>query len=96
MIPYYNPYLSPNSIIWTQGLAGAQGVSVAPGQTVPIFDSEEQVIYLKSVDQTGKPSMKILDYTIRDNTKEMDKYLTKDEFEKRFNELKELVEAKNG
>lgn len=97
MSPYYNPYIGSSSIIWVQGLAGAQGYAVAPGQTVPLFDSDEQIVYLKTVDMAGRPSMKILDYTIRDDSKpEMDKYLTKDEFEKRFNELKELVEAKNG
>lgn len=90
----YYPYFPSSSMIWVQGIAGAQGYSVAPGQTVPLFDSEEQVVYLKSVDQTGRPSMKILDYTIRDDYKnDMDKYLTKDEFEKR---IKELMEAKNG
>lgn len=90
----YYPYFPSSSMIWVQGIAGAQGYAVAPGQTVPLFDSDEQVIYLKSVDQTGRPTMKILDYTIREDSKnDMDKYLTKDEFEKR---IKELIEAKNG
>jgi len=34
--------------------------------TLPLWDSEAQVIYIKSVDASGKPSMTILDYTERD------------------------------
>ena len=55
-----------NSIIWVQGEAGAKSYLVAPNTTVQLWDSEEQVIYLKSADASGMPSMKILDYKIRE------------------------------
>lgn len=54
-----------NSIIWVQGEAGAKSYLVAPNTTVQLWDSENQVIYLKSADASGMPSMKVLDYTIR-------------------------------
>ena len=54
-----------SSIIWVQGEAGAKSYLVAPNTTVQLWDSEAQVIYLKSADASGMPSMKILDYTIR-------------------------------
>jgi len=57
-----------NGIIWVQGEAGAKSYLVAPNTTVQLWDSEAQVIYLKSADASGMPSMKILDYTIRDIT----------------------------
>jgi hypothetical protein len=57
-----------NSIIWVSGEAGAKAYLVAPNTTVQLWDSEAQVIYLKSADASGMPSMKILDYTIRDMT----------------------------
>lgn len=57
-----------NSIIWVQGEAGAKSYLVAPGNTVQLWDSEAQTIYLKSADASGIPSMRILDYTIRSNT----------------------------
>lgn len=38
---------------------------VAPNNTVQLWDSESQTIYLKSADASGMPSMRILDYTIR-------------------------------
>jgi len=32
---------------------------------VALWDSEDQVIYIKSIDNTGKPSMTIIDYKER-------------------------------
>lgn len=54
-----------NGIIWVQGEAGAKSYLVAPNTTVQLWDSEAQCIYLKSADASGMPSMKVLDYTIR-------------------------------
>lgn len=61
------PMQTQNSIIWVQGEAGAKSFLVAPNTTVQLWDSEEQTIYLKSADASGMPSMKILDYKIREN-----------------------------
>lgn len=78
-----------NGIIWVQGEAGAKSYLVAPNNTVQLWDSEDQVIYLKSADASGMPSMKILDYKIREASNqnaaqnvvapEMANYVTKDE-----------------
>ena len=57
-----------SGIIWVQGEAGAKSYLVAPGSTVQLWDSEAQVIYVKSADSSGMPSMKILDYKIRDDS----------------------------
>ena len=69
--PYYPQYqqqtnnLNSSSIIWVQGEAGAKSYLVAPNNTVQLWDSERQTIYLKSADASGMPSIKVLDYTIR-------------------------------
>ena len=70
--PYYNPYQNQvnigqqqTGIIWVQGEAGAKSYLIAPGQSVPLLDSESQTIYIKSADASGMPSIKVLDYTIR-------------------------------
>lgn len=51
--------------IWVQGEAAGKSYLVAPGNTVPLWDSERQTIYLKSVDASGIPTMRILDYAER-------------------------------
>lgn len=55
-----------NGIIWVQGLAGAKSYLVSPNTTVQLWDSERQTIYLKSADASGMPSIKTLDYTVRE------------------------------
>lgn len=55
-----------SGITWVLGEAGAKSYLVAPNTTVSLWDSESQTIYLKSADASGMPSIKILDYTIRD------------------------------
>lgn len=62
---YNNNY--PSDLTWVQGEAGAKSYLVARNSTATLWDSEAQTIYLKSADATGMPSMKILDYTIRDS-----------------------------
>lgn len=85
-------------IIWVQGEAGAKSYLVAPNNTVPLWDSESQTIYLKSADASGMPSMKVIDYTIRDvapmPTKQSVAYATKDELEKLREEVRRLMEGK--
>ena len=60
------PQNQQSSIIWVQGEAGAKSYMVAPNSTVTLWDSENQTIYLKSADASGMPSIKTLDYTIRE------------------------------
>lgn len=93
-----------SNLIWVQGEAGAKSYMVAPNTTVQLWDSEKQVIYLKSADASGMPSMKILDYTIRSSEmpqnaqkmlSENDLYATKEELREMKksleNRLKSLV-----
>ena len=56
---------TPDERIWVQGEAAGKSYLVAPGNTVPLWDSERQTIYLKSVDASGIPTMRILDYAER-------------------------------
>ena len=88
---------SGSGIIWIQGESGAKSYLVAPGATVVLFDSEAQTIYLKSADATGLPSMRVLDYTIRDQKanngvfgNDQSSYATKQEFDALRAELEQI------
>ena len=107
---YQNPYLyqyqpaqqQNNGIIWVQGESGAKSYLVAPNSTVQLWDSESQTIYLKSADASGMPSLKVLDYTIRDNlsskpvpaaysdSKQSTQYITKDELNALYAQINAL------
>lgn len=56
-----------NGLIWIQGIEAAKSYMVAPNTTVALWDSESQTVYLKSADASGMPSMRILDYEIRED-----------------------------
>jgi len=80
-----------NGLIWVQGEQAAKSYLVAPNSTVQLWDSEEKVIYLKSADASGMPSMKVLDYTIRGETQETPKeYATKDELKALADRIKSM------
>ena len=86
-----------NGIIWVQGEAGAKSYLVAPNTTVQLWDSEAQTIYLKSADASGMPSIKTLDYTIRDAVQHTVpvagvEYATKSDLD----ELRKVVEELKG
>ena len=73
-----------NSMVWVQGEAGAKAYVLPNNTTLPLWDSEAQVIYIKSVDASGKPSMTILDYVdrnapVQEETKP--EYVTMEQFD---------------
>lgn len=65
--PYQMPTQNQptNDMVWVQGEAGAKAYPVAPNYTLPLWDSENKTIYLKTVNAQGIPSMEILDYNQR-------------------------------
>ena len=91
------PNNAQNGFIWVQGEAGAKAYPVAPNSTVQLWDSESQTIYLKSADASGLPSMKTLEYSVKEaqptvkvaekSQVDLSGYVTKEEFEKRIAEI---------
>ena len=103
VIPQQQPQ-NVGGLIWVQGEAGAKSYLVAPNTTVQLWDSENPVIYLKSADVSGMPSMKILDYTIREGEKQqntplkndMNNYATKEELNAFRSEILQTIEKVKG
>ena len=106
-INYQPPMQTPsqgqnNGITWVSGEAGAKSYLVAPNTTVQLWDSESQTIYLKSADASGMPTMKILDYTIRDAQPQQTTpiaqpvadYVTRKEFNALAEKFNQLTESK--
>lgn len=84
-------------INWVSGEAGAKSWIMGKGETVLLMDSESQVFYLKSTDQTGMPMpLRVFDYKERATEAPQNaimtagaEYVTRQEYD----ELKELVNA---
>ena len=112
---YMQPQIQPQmpqmgqqdtGITWVIGETGAKSFLMGPNKTIPLWDTEAQVIYVKSTDASGMPSMKVLDYTIRDSANAGQKtpldeksaeYVKRDELEAVKGELlKEIANLKEG
>lgn len=93
---YQTPQPPQPDIKWVQGEAGAKSYLVAPNQTVTLWDTESRTIYLKTADGMGMPSMKTLDYTIREEAQPVPKippqngFATKDDLDSLREELRSL------
>ena len=90
-------------MIWVQGEAGAKSYMVAPNNTVVLWDSEEQRIYIKSADASGMPAMKVLEYNertamSRPQETPQKEYVTIDAFNElkaKFDTLAAMVKGEN-
>ena len=94
-----------SSLIWVQGEGAAKSYPVAPNTSVPLWDSEANVVYIKSADASGMPSIKILDYTVRDNAPQkaeiqpQNDFVTRNELadvQKEIDSLKSKFERRGG
>ena len=94
-VPQYQAQ-QQNGIIWVQGEQAAKSYLVAPNSTVQLWDSEKKVIYLKSADASGMPSLKILDYTIRGEAEpaETPEYATKDDLKTLEDKIREELSGR--
>lgn len=94
-----------NGRIYVQGEESAKSYLVAPNQTVELWDTESQTIYIKSADASGLPSIRILDYTYRESvpktkeTLDMGAFATKEDVDylkKEIASLRANIEEKEG
>ncbi len=109
----YNPYqvgyqqaqssqqAQTGGLQWVQGEAGAKAFPVSAGQSVLLMDSENNVFYIKSTDNSGMPlPLRTFDYkerTAQSTPKaahnapqtaiDTSLFVTRDELEKRLAEL---------
>lgn len=81
----------PKQLVFAQGIEAAKAVQMNPGDTVPIFDTERPVLYVRSVDGAGVPQ-EMLMYDLVPHVEKQTEYVTKDEFA----ELKTMIQEALG
>lgn len=88
---------SSPGIVWVQGIEAAKSYLVGAGQSVLLMDSENNVFYIKSTDQSGMPMpLRVFDYTERQQpsgSAQSVSYVTHDEFQKAIEELRESMKG---
>lgn len=71
--PFSQPFSQPmtmqpqtnDMMIWVLSRGEAESFPVAPNNSVILWDKNDEVIYIKSANMQGVPSMRVLDYVER-------------------------------
>ena len=99
-IPYNTLYNAPqggnNQLIRVTGLDGAKAYQMAANSTVALFDSNEDIMYVKTTDGAGFGTIRAFSFSEIDLSATAKptptEYVTKDEFEKLRNEVQSYAE----
>lgn len=96
---YYNPQMNnqqffqqeqPQSLIRVNGIDGAKAYQMSANSTVALFDSNEDIMYVKTTDGAGFPSVrsfKFVEMTNETKKTETVDYISRQEFEEFKKEL---------
>lgn len=64
------PQMSTQNLIRVNGIDGAKAYQMSANSTVALFDTNEDIMYVKSTDGAGFPSIRTFSFTeIKENTK---------------------------
>ena len=96
---YYNPQMNnqqifaqeqPQNLIRVNGIDGAKAYQMNANSTVALFDSNEDILYIKNTDGAGFPSIRMFKFEeVNEITKSEEKqdYISRKEFEEFKKEL---------
>ena len=96
---YYNPQMNnqqifpqeqPQNLIRVNGIDGAKAYQMNANSTVALFDSNEDIMYIKNTDGAGFPSIRMFKFEeVNETTKSEEKqdYISRKEFEEFKKEL---------
>lgn len=85
--PYMNTYNAVqnqmvNNLIRVTGMDGAKAYQMQPNSTVALFDSNEDIMYIKSTDGAGFPTIRTFGFSpIEQPTNQGNDFISRAEFE---------------
>lgn len=87
-----------NGLVSVTGIEGAKAYQLPPNSTMPLFDANEDVFYVKSTDGAGFPTLRSFRFEPCENQNVQEaQYVTKEELASMISELKtEMKGAKHG
>ena len=73
---------APLSIVNVSGIEGARAYPMLPNKTVPLFDNSADILYIKTTDGAGYPTITVFDISKHiEKTEINNNYVTRAEFE---------------
>ena len=86
------PQQPVNGFVYVTGLDGAKAYLLPPNSQMPLFDDKDDVLYIKTTDGAGFPTIRVVDCIGR----EQQSQATTDEVAELRSEVASLREAING
>lgn len=83
-----------HGFVYVTGLEGAKAYPMPPNSEMPLFDSNGDVLYIKTTDGAGYPTITVCDCKRREPVNvgnQTAEYVTKDEFERTIEQLREAL-----
>lgn len=78
----FSTQVQQNNLIRVTGIDGAKAYQMSPNSSVALFDSESDIMYVKTTDGAGFPTIRTFRFEpIEDVPKIQDAYITRDEFD---------------
>lgn len=94
---FQNPYAvnmtpqTPTTLTRVTGIDGAKAYQMTPNSTVALFDNNEDIMYIKTTDGAGFPTIRTFSFNEVTHTTQQqvsnNEYVTRDEFNKLKEEL---------
>lgn len=79
-------------LIKVTGIEGAKAYQMPPNAVVPLFDADNDIMYVKSTDGAGFPTIRAFAFQPLEDPQPQDQqYVTRDEFENAMMQLKEAI-----
>ena len=79
-------------LIRVTGMDGAKAYQMPPNSVVPLFDADNDIMYVKSTDGAGFPTIRAFAFQpIENPTPQTQQYVTREEFNDTLAKLKEAI-----
>ena len=79
-------------LIRVTGMDGAKAYQMPPNSVVPLFDADNDIMYVKSTDGAGFPTIRAFAFQpVEDKQEPEQQYVTRDEFNTAMKHLREAI-----
>lgn len=90
-----------NGLVSVTGIEGAKAYQLPPNSSMPLFDQDNDLLYLKTTDSAGYPTIKTFAFKPMEEPKHAAKepeaeYVPRTEFDALVEQVKALAEKKGG
>lgn len=80
-------------LIRVTGMDGAKAYQMPPNSVVPLFDADNDIMYVKSTDGAGFPTIRAFAFQpVEDKPEPVPQYVTRDEFDTAMKHLREAID----